>query len=186
MGGKGDIAAVVERMRAVRPRDRGELGAYLEAFLGLKVPGKRICAGHDSPMDYLAWGMLGGKREKGQGKRDKGKGRRGGVASRREFEEKREKGRGKRDKGQGEVSLRDEEPMHGQDAHAKVSGDCVVWANRGGGKTQLGAVLSLLEGVFFDGCQVRILGGAEEQSQRMYEYLRKGLDRGFERLWMGG
>ncbi|MEM6856129.1 MAG: hypothetical protein AAF593_17120, partial [Planctomycetota bacterium] len=34
-------------------------------------------------------------------------------------------------------------------------GDCVVWANRGGGKTMLGAVATLLDLVFKPGIQVR-------------------------------
>ena len=50
--------------------------------------------------------------------------------------------------------------------------DCLVWANRGGGKTYLGAVATVLDLVFKPGVQVRILGGSLEQSQRMYEHLR--------------
>ncbi|MEM1027287.1 MAG: hypothetical protein AAGJ38_04325 [Planctomycetota bacterium] len=56
-------------------------------------------------------------------------------------------------------------------------GDCVVWANRGGGKTMLGAVATLLDLVFKPGIQVRILGGSLEQSSKMYEHLRTLLDR---------
>lgn len=51
--------------------------------------------------------------------------------------------------------------------------DLVVWANRGGGKTQLGAIASLLECIFLTNCQVRILGGSQEQSRRMYEYIQR-------------
>ncbi|MBC7771238.1 MAG: hypothetical protein H7210_01960 [Pyrinomonadaceae bacterium] len=51
--------------------------------------------------------------------------------------------------------------------------DCVVWANRGGGKTFLGAVASMLDLVFKPGIEIRILGGSLEQSQRMHEYLRR-------------
>ena len=54
--------------------------------------------------------------------------------------------------------------------------DCVVWANRGGGKTQLGAVATLLDLLFKPGIQVRILGGSLDQSQKMYGYLRQMLD----------
>lgn len=50
--------------------------------------------------------------------------------------------------------------------------DCVVWANRGGGKTFLGALATLLDMVFKPGVQVRILAGSLEQSTRMYEHLR--------------
>jgi len=125
---KVNPAELVERIRGCRPRNAVELGAYVEAFLGLRVPAKRICDGHDSPMDYLAFSMS---------------------------------------------------------VDQEHSGDCVVWANRGGGKTQLGAIASLLECVFMPGCAVRILGGSEDQSQRMYEYLKGGLERGFAR-YLGG
>lgn len=50
--------------------------------------------------------------------------------------------------------------------------DCVVWANRGGGKTFLGAVATMLDLLFKPGIEVRILGGSLEQSKRMHAYLR--------------
>jgi hypothetical protein len=53
----------------------------------------------------------------------------------------------------------------------RINGDAVVWANRGGGKTQLAAAATLLDCWFKPGCQVRILGGSLEQSSRVYEYL---------------
>jgi len=56
-------------------------------------------------------------------------------------------------------------------------GDGVVWANRGGGKTMLGAVATLLDLIYKPGIQVRILGGSLEQSGKMYEHLRSLLDR---------
>ncbi|MFG0326938.1 MAG: hypothetical protein ACF8SC_06690 [Phycisphaerales bacterium JB037] len=49
--------------------------------------------------------------------------------------------------------------------------DSVVWANRGGGKTFLGAVATLLDLVFKPGIAVRILGGSLEQSRRMHAHL---------------
>lgn len=55
--------------------------------------------------------------------------------------------------------------------------DCVVWANRGGGKTTLGAVATLLDMTFKPGVQIRILGGSLEQSSKMYGYLRRILER---------
>jgi len=58
--------------------------------------------------------------------------------------------------------------------------DCVVWANRAGGKTELAAVATLLDCIFKPSCQVRILGGSGEQSNRMYEYLLGFLYNGFE------
>ena len=46
----------------------------------------------------------------------------------------------------------------------KANADCVVWANRSGGKTELAAVATLLDCIFKPGCQVRILGGSGEQA----------------------
>ena len=60
------------------------------------------------------------------------------------------------------------------------NGDCVVWANRGGGKTELAAIATLLDCMFKPGCEVRILGGSFEQSSRMYEYLAQFINTGFE------
>jgi hypothetical protein len=65
---------------------------------------------------------------------------------------------------------------------APTSADCVVWANRGGGKTQIAAIATLLDCIFKPDCQVRILGGSEEQSGRMYNYLTAFLRNGFDGL----
>jgi len=54
--------------------------------------------------------------------------------------------------------------------------DCVVWANRGGGKTFLGAVATMLDLVFKPGIEVRILGGSMDQSRRMHAHLRRLFD----------
>lgn len=58
----------------------------------------------------------------------------------------------------------------------RVPGDCVVWANRGGGKTFLGAVATALDMLFKKGIEVRILGGSAAQSRRMHEHLRRLFD----------
>ena len=55
--------------------------------------------------------------------------------------------------------------------------DAVIWANRGGGKTMLGAAATLLDLLFKPGVQVRVLGGSFEQSTKMYEHLVSLLDR---------
>ena len=68
----------------------------------------------------------------------------------------------------------------GQDASA--GGDAVIWACRGGGKTMLGAVATLLDLLFKPGIQVRILGGSFEQSEKMYGYLRSLVQRHFDHL----
>jgi hypothetical protein len=56
--------------------------------------------------------------------------------------------------------------------------DCVVWACRGGGKTFLGAVATLLDLVYRPGIEIRVLGGSMDQSKRMYAHLRRLLDPG--------
>ncbi len=109
------------------PKTRKQLAAYVNTFLGWRIPDQAMCQGHCSPMDYLAWSFL--------------------------------------------------------DRHDKR--DAIIWANRGGGKTQLGAVASLLECLFLPQCQVRILGGSEEQSSRMYDYLKQAIDVRFSNAISG-
>lgn len=53
-----------------------------------------------------------------------------------------------------------------------VAQDCVVWANRGGGKTFLAAVATALDLVFKPGIEIRILGGSLDQAKRMHAHLR--------------
>jgi hypothetical protein len=67
----------------------------------------------------------------------------------------------------------------------RVNADAVVWANRGGGKTELAAIATLLDCVFKPSCQVRILAGSGEQAGRMYEYLTGFLNNGFDELLAG-
>lgn len=55
--------------------------------------------------------------------------------------------------------------------------DCVVWANRGGGKTFLGAVATALDLIFKPGIEVRILAGSLEQAGRMHAHLRRLFSR---------
>ena len=100
------------------PRNVEELRVWVEGLCGLKLPERGVCAGHCSPLEYLAHAFS----EDG-------------------------------------------------------AGDCVVWACRGGGKTQLGAVATLLDLIYKPGIQVRILGGSLEQSGKMYEHLRRLMQR---------
>ncbi len=57
------------------------------------------------------------------------------------------------------------------DAPNASSPDIIVWANRGGGKTFLGALATLLDLLFKPGMQIRILGGSLDQSLRMRAHL---------------
>lgn len=69
---------------------------------------------------------------------------------------------------------------YSSDFDGSITGDCVVWAGRGGGKTLIAAVATLLDCIFKPGCKVRILAGSELQAQRMYDYLLGFLRGGFE------
>ncbi|MFA5291589.1 MAG: hypothetical protein WC496_00995 [Phycisphaerae bacterium] len=69
---------------------------------------------------------------------------------------------------------------YNSDFAGSASGDCVVWAGRGGGKTLLAAAATLLDSIFKPGCKTRILAGSETQAQRMYDYLLGFLREGFE------
>jgi hypothetical protein len=51
--------------------------------------------------------------------------------------------------------------------------DSVCWANRGGGKTLNGALLTWMDAVFKKKCETKILGGSGEQSLRMYNHISK-------------
>ena len=61
-----------------------------------------------------------------------------------------------------------------------ANGDCLVWANRGGGKTQLAAAATVLEGLFKPACQTRMLAGSLDQAHRMYDYFAEFVQSGFE------
>ncbi len=125
--------SVLRCLRRHRPGTKKELSDYLKVFLKLSVPGRPICADHQSPMDYL-WHAFACDFEK---------------------------------------------------SDAGGSGDCVVWACRGGGKTKLAAAATLLDSVFKSGCQTRILAGSMEQAGRMYQYLRRFIDDGFDSFLAG-
>jgi hypothetical protein len=60
--------------------------------------------------------------------------------------------------------------------------DVLVWASRGGAKTELGSVAAHLDSILRPGCQTRILGGSLDQSERMYEYLLRKWDGPFAGL----
>jgi hypothetical protein len=68
---------------------------------------------------------------------------------------------------------------------ATKNADCIVWANRAGGKTELAAIATLLDCIFKPNCKMRILGGSGEQSARMYEYLTSFLRDGYENFLAG-
>ena len=57
--------------------------------------------------------------------------------------------------------------------------DCVVWANRTGGKTRTAAILTLLDAVFKPEIQIRILSGSGYQAGRMYDYFEKFIEANY-------
>lgn len=64
----------------------------------------------------------------------------------------------------------------------KANADCVVWANRGGSKTETAAILNVLDCVFKPDIQIRILSGSGYQAGRMYEYFQNFVHLNFEDL----
>ncbi|HAL44703.1 MAG: hypothetical protein A2Y12_05085 [Planctomycetes bacterium GWF2_42_9] len=71
------------------------------------------------------------------------------------------------------------------DFDGSANGDCIVWGGRGGGKTYLAAVATLLDCVFKPGCKTRILAGSQVQAQRMYDYLLAFIHNGYKDLLIG-
>jgi hypothetical protein len=126
------VTEVYSSLRRIAPVTRGDIKNYVKVFLGIDIPDKKICPGHNSPMEYL-WHSYSVD-----------------FAARR-----------------------------------AGNGDAIVWANRGGGKTELAAIATLLDCVFKPRCQVRILSGSGEQAGRMYEYLTGFLQGGYEEFLAG-
>lgn len=58
--------------------------------------------------------------------------------------------------------------------------DLIVWANRGGGKTETAAIATLLDCIFKPKIEIRILSGSGYQAGRMYEYFEQFLRMGYE------
>src|SRR5207253_7060766 len=56
-------------------------------------------------------------------------------------------------------------------AYFEPAEDLIVWAPRGGGKTRLGAAVTLLDLLHKPGVSVRILGGSLDQSFHMWNHL---------------
>lgn len=126
------MAEVYSNLRRRAPVTRGDIKHYVKVYLGVDIPGEKICEGHNSPMEYLWHSYFS------------------------DFATKR-----------------------------LTNSDAIVWANRGGGKTELAAIATLLDCVFKPRCQVRILSGSGEQAGRMYEYLTGFLRNGFEEFLAG-
>jgi hypothetical protein len=179
--------AVVEEI-GERPRTAEELHAWIRRVLGVSCPVVPMVRGHSTPFEYLCfsffeggaagggqWAMGGeeqalgtehwglGKEKWSNGQMANGQRGRGDVEDGNAREH--ENGSTKESECDGGVSQAGGEAVRG--------GDCVVWANRGGGKTFMGAVATALDLVFKPGIEVRVLGGSLEQSKRMHAHLRR-------------
>ena len=133
---------VVESGIGPKPTTPGALHAWLSEYLDLRVPTRPLLDGHDAPFDYLCHAFFDGV---------EGNGKKGDVAS---------------GMGDGDGDTRCLLPAH------HCPSDAIVWANRGGGKTFLGAVATLLDLVFKPTIEVRILAGSLDQARRMHAHLR--------------
>ncbi len=154
-------AGLYEALRRTPPGTREDLRNYVQVFLGVQVPDRRMCPEHSSPMDYL-WHTFSID---------------DGLLMKDDLPAE-----------VGDKAASNSPPFMGNYQSSIIhhpSGDSVVWANRAGGKTELAAVATLLDAVFKPHCQIRILGGSGEQSSRMYEYLTAFLRRGFEGFLAG-
>ncbi len=54
-----------------------------------------------------------------------------------------------------------------------VRRDCVVWANRGGGKTFYAALATALDMLYKPGVEIKLIAGSREQSGRMFTHLTR-------------
>ncbi len=146
-------------VEALRPTDPDQLHRFVEKLIGVRVPTQPLVDAHDAPFEYLSHGYFESPPpqiplETPQRDRPTTPGHAPGAAESCEA---------------GDVSGHSEHSKHS--GGSKGSGDLIVWANRGGGKTYLGAIATLLDLLFKPGIQVRILGGSFEQSSKMYRYL---------------
>lgn len=135
------------------PRSAGELHAWIEARLGVKIPRAALIGGHSAPFDYLLWSFFEGEPP---------------------IKDPRAQARGDAGAAPGQdPELAFRAPARTPD----TTPDCVLWANRGGGKTFLGALATALDLIFKPGIEVRILAGSLEQASRMHEHLRASFER---------
>ncbi len=145
-----------------KPTNADELHAWLRKWLDVTLPREAVVEGHSATFDYIEWAFFEDQRFD--------------TESMREASRERERA---------SSPLRGSERTEGSSSPAptpthailNMPPDGVVWANRGGGKTFLGAVATLLDMVFKPGIEVRILAGSMEQALRMHEHLRRLLER---------
>ena len=64
----------------------------------------------------------------------------------------------------------------------RINADCVVWANRGGSKTETSAIITALDCIFKPEIEIRILSGSGYQAGRMYDYFDRFINSGYADL----
>ncbi len=64
----------------------------------------------------------------------------------------------------------------------RINADCVVWASRGGSKTETSAIITALDCIFKPEIEIRILSGSGYQAGRMYEYFDRYINCGYADL----
>lgn len=127
-----------------RPLTRDALHRWIRSMLGVRIGRSAIVPGHSPPFDYICHAFFEGDPPPDHAAPHDPA----------------------RCNGAHHAGPREPRPT-------ETTADLVVWANRGGGKTFLGALATALDMVFKPGIEVRILGGSLEQSRRMFEHLRR-------------
>lgn len=140
----------------LRPTTPDALHAWLATHLNIRVPRSALIEGNCAPFEYLQFAFFGDTQPQTPSSVHTDV-----LSPTLEEEVEQSSFRAASEK---------------DDREANCLTDCVVWANRGGGKTFLGAVATLLDLVFKPGIEVRILGGSMEQSRRMHTHLRRLFD----------
>jgi hypothetical protein len=146
------------------PRTPEELHRWLVAVLDLRVPQRALIEGHTASFEYLVHSFFEGRFQR---------------VSRPNPPEIGDKRPLNELVAESSIPNQSNAGSEGQirwtPCPAPVA-DCVIWASRGGGKTFLGAVATLLDMIFKPGIEVRVLGGSMDQSRRMHAHLRRLLD----------
>jgi hypothetical protein len=134
------------------PTTPNELHVWLKDALDLHIPRSPVLLGNSAPFEYLCFAFFGSR-----------------VASRSAaaLPAAAPESVG--------LSLVTQDPPRSGGPPQEIT-DCTVWANRGGGKTFLGAVATLLDLLFRPTIEIRILAGSLDQSKRMHAHLRRFFD----------
>jgi hypothetical protein len=143
------------------PTSRGGLQEWLKEHLELEVPGEPAGPGNSAPLEYVAHSFFDGRVPRKKARADCVEPGADGESVENPGADAEGAGASDSNGGAEPVEITVAPP------------DCVVWACRGGGKTFLGAVATVLDLVYKHGIQIRILGGSLEQSRRMHEHLRE-------------